>query len=170
MRSGPEFDLDKRLWTIPGSRMKNGATHVVPLTDDAINVVNDLPRYAGGNYLFSVKGAGKAPANSIADAKVLLDKHMLDILRKDNPEAELVPFVTHDVRRTMRTHLSAIPGISDLVRELVIGHTKPGLHKVYDQHRYIDEKRQALTLWAARLHLIVAPPRSDNVIRMPALA
>jgi hypothetical protein len=27
----------------------------------------------------------------------------------------------HDIRRTMRTHLSALP-IPDLVRELVIGH------------------------------------------------
>jgi hypothetical protein len=71
----------------------------------------------------------------------------------------------------MRTGLSAIPNISDLVRELVIAHTKPGLHKVYDQFAYLDEKRSALTAWEARLRSIVAPsPSSDNVIRMPVLA
>jgi len=47
----------------------------------------------------------------------------------DNAEA----FVLHDLRRTFRAGLSVIPGISDLVRELVIGHTKPGRHKVYDR-------------------------------------
>ena len=41
--------------------------------------------------------------------------------------------------------------VPDLVRELVIAHTKPGLHKVYDQHAYESEKRHALELWAARL-------------------
>jgi hypothetical protein len=54
----------------------------------------------------------------------------------------------------MRTGLSALP-VPDLVRELVIAHTKPGLHKVYDLHAYLDEKRQALDLWAARVMAIV---------------
>ena len=87
---------------------------------------------------------------------------MLAELRKDNPEAELAPFVLHDIRRTMRTGLSALP-VPDLVRELVIAHTKPGLHKVYDQYAYIDEKRHALELWAARLRSIVSPPPANVV-------
>ena len=76
----------------------------------------------------------------------------------------LKPYVLHDIRRTMRTHLSALP-VPDLVRELVIGHTKPGLHKVYDQHAYLDEKRHALELWAKRLRTIVEPT-PDNVVTL----
>ena len=64
----------------------------------------------------------------------------------------------------MRTHLSALP-IQDRVRELVIAHAQPGLHKIYDQHAYLNEKREALELWAARLRSIVEPP-PDNVIPM----
>ena len=67
----------------------------------------------------------------------------------------------------MRTGLSAIPSISDLVRELVIGHTKPGLHKVYDQYAYLDEKRFALDAWAVRLRGIVSP-KADNVVELRA--
>ena len=36
------------------------------------------------------------------------------------------------------------PNISDFMRELVIGHTRPGLHKVYDQYAYLD--REALCI------------------------
>jgi hypothetical protein len=72
-------------------------------------------------------------------------------------------FVIHDLRRTVRTQLSAIPNVSDLVRELVIGHTKPGLHKVYDQFAYLDEKRFALDAWASRLRSIVEPPPANVV-------
>ena len=65
--------------------------------------------------------------------------------------------------------MSAIPGISDLVRELVIGHTKPGLHRVYDQFSYLPEKTHALDAWAARLQAIVEPP-PDNVVAIPTAA
>jgi hypothetical protein len=52
--------------------------------------------------------------------------------------------------------------VQDLVRELVIAHARPGLHKVYDQHSYQDEKRECLTLWEGRLKGILAP----SVIRV----
>jgi hypothetical protein len=41
------------------------------------------------------------------------------------------------------------------VAELVIAHAQPGLHKVYDLHKYRDEKRRALDLWSRRLDEIV---------------
>jgi hypothetical protein len=70
----------------------------------------------------------------------------------------------------MRIHLSALP-VPDLVRELVIGHTKPGLHKIYDQWAYVDEKRRALELWAARLRGIVEPGEArEKVVALRAEA
>ena len=67
----------------------------------------------------------------------------------------------------MRTGLSALP-IPDLVRELVIAHAQPGLHKIYDQHSYMNEKRRALELWSARLKNQVEPCTSaDNVFDLP---
>jgi hypothetical protein len=82
--------------------------------------------------------------------------------------AKLTPYVLHDIRCTMRTHLSALP-IPDLVRELVIGHAKPGLHKVYDQHAYLAEKRHALELWTKRLRDIVEST-PNNVVALRAKA
>jgi integrase len=146
-----EFDLQKKLWTIPAERMKAEAAHVVPLSDDAIAILQSLPRFRTGDCVFSTT-YGKIPVNSFHKAKARLDAAMLAELNG----AKLPDFVVHDLRRTVRTGLSAIPNISDLVRELVIGHTKPGLHKVYDQYSYIDEKRHALELWAARLRNVAA--------------
>ena len=170
-----EINIEQKSWTIPPERMKASAAHVVPLTDDVMAILKDLPRFKGGDYLFSTT-FGKKPVSGFNRAKHDLDRHMqrswraLGRLRhEDRRHKEIAPFVIHDIRRTMRTGLSALP-IPDLVRELVIGHTMPGLHKVYDQHAYADEKRQALNLWAARLRSIVAPPPSDNVIRMSVLA
>jgi integrase len=143
-----EFDLDKRIWIIPSGRMKAGAAHAVPLSDSSIDLLQTLPRLDRGDYLFSFT-FGARPAASFWRAKERIDRLM-------PPGAP--PFVFHDIRRTVRTRLSGIPNISDLVRELAIGHTKPGLHKVYDLHAYEDEKRFALDEWASRLRSIVEPP------------
>ena len=157
-----ECDLAKKIWTIPVERMKAGAAHVVPLSDDAMAILKSLPRFDEGDYLFSVQ-FGKRPVAAFSAAKSQFDAEMLKALREEEPKAKLSGFVIHDIRRTVRTGLSAIPNISDLVRELVIGHTKPGLHKVYDQHAYLEEKRFALDAWAARLRNIIEPPPA-NVI------
>jgi integrase len=160
----PEFDIARKLWVIPAERMKADAPHVVPLSDDVIAILESLPRFKKGDYLFSTAFVAK-PVNGFASAKERLDRHMLRSWRalgrirgEDRRHSHFAPFVIHDIRRTMRTGLSALPGVSDLVRELVIAHTKPGLHKVYDQFSYVDEKRRALDLWAAKLRSIVAPP------------
>jgi integrase len=158
-----EFDLAKKLWTIPAERMKADAAHIVPLPDDAVALLRSLPRF-DGDYVFSING-GRRPVAAFSAAKHRFDAEILKVLRESDPKAKLQHFVIHDIRRTVRTGLSAIPNISDLVRELVIGHTKPGLHKVYDQYAYLEEKRFALDAWAARLRSIVEPP-PPNVVAL----
>jgi integrase len=146
----------RQLWTIPAERMKADAPHTVPLTSEAIKIVETLPRFQNGGHLFSTP-FGQKPVCGFSKAKTRLDSLMLDELRSfaaDPNAVEIEPWTIHDIRRTVRTGLSALP-IPDLVRELVIAHAKPGLHKVYDQYAYLNEKRQALELWATRLRAIV---------------
>jgi integrase len=165
-----EIDLKRKLWTIPAARMKANAAHVVPLTAEVMAILLSLPRFNKGDCLFTTTFGAK-PVNGFSKAKKRLDREMWRTLNavarlRGDARATLAPFVLHDIRRTMRTGLSALP-VSDLVRELVISHTKPGLHKVYDQHAYFDEKRHALELWEARLRSIVTPP-PENVVQLRA--
>ena len=164
MRS--ELDLDAALWTIPAERMKGDAAHLVPLSAPAL--IRSLPEFTG-SHLFSTT-AGRKPVNGFSKAKARLDYLMLAELRKDAAErgedpgkAQLAPWVLHDLRRTGRTRLSALP-IPDIVRELVIAHAQKGLHKVYDLHSYLDEKRDALDRWAWKLRDIVDPPPSNVTV------
>jgi integrase len=144
-----EVDIEKALWTIPAKRMKGGRAHEVPLAPDALALLRELPRFTRGEFLFTTTG-GVKPVNGFSKAKARMDQL-----------SGVSAWVIHDLRRTMRTHLSALP-VQDLVRELVIAHAKPGLHKVYDQHAYQDEKRRCLELWEKRL-LSIVEPRSGGV-------
>ena len=89
--------------------------------------------------------------------------------RGDDPDKmKLGPWVNHDLRRTLRSRLSELRVNSD-VAEAVLAHVKPGIRGVYDRYEYLDEKRDALELWAARLRDIVQPTPS-NVVKLTARA
>lgn len=149
-----EVDLDVAIWTVPASRMKGGRAHVVPLAPEALAILKSLPRFTN-EHVFSTTD-GQKSVNGFAKAKVRIDRF-----------SDTTGWVFHDLRRTVRTHFSALP-VQDMVRELVIAHARPGLHKVYDQHSYMDEKRECLTLWEARLRGILAPKPPAGVADIEA--
>jgi integrase len=168
-----EFDLKKGLWTIPADRMKakndEARPHVVPITADMREILDSLPRFTKGEYLFSTK-AGAAPVHLATLVKQRVDAGMLATLRKlarsrdeDPAKVKLTPWVNHDLRRTVRSRLSKLRIDRD-VGEAVLAHAKPGVHGVYDRHDLLDEKRHALELWATRLRSIINP--QPNVVEL----
>jgi integrase len=174
--SWPEFNLKDRLWTIPASRMKGtdekARAHAVPLTDEMRAILDELPRFKRGDYLFSFT-IGAKPAAVDDKIKKKIDVRMLRLLqalarmRGDDPSrVRLEPWVNHDLRRTVRSGLSRLRVDHD-VKEAILAHAKPGLVGVYDQYDLLDEKREALELWAKRVYEIVEPV-PDNVVKMPA--
>jgi integrase len=166
-----EIDRNKRLWTIPEERMKGkndeARPHVVPLTPEIAAVFEALPRFNTGPHLFTTT-FGERPVSMSNWVKTRIDKRMLLTLRAlarrrgDDPATvELRPWVNHDIRRTIRTNLSRLK-IAEEVREAVLGHARPGDKGAYDQYDYLDEKREALQLWGARLRSIVEPSNAPN--------
>jgi integrase len=149
----PEIDLEKKIWVIPASRMKSGKAHVVPLSPTAIAVLESIPRWPGP-YVFSSLG-GKRPISGFGALKKKIDTHLRGV----------DPWTIHDIRRSVRTGLSALR-IPDMISELVIGHAQKGLHRVYDQHSYLSEKRDALETWARHVMAIVELGGPDNVVKL----
>ncbi|HUH00111.1 MAG TPA: tyrosine-type recombinase/integrase, partial [Gammaproteobacteria bacterium] len=143
-----EFNLDRSIWTVPPERFKSDSSHLVPLTDDVLAVLRALPRFKKGDHLFSTT-FGEKPVSGFSKAKARLDRLILRTLKalartrgEDPAKVTLPPFVIHDIRRTMRTRLSGLK-VQERVAEMVIGHGKKGLARVYDQHEFADEMREA---------------------------
>ena len=152
-----ELDLTNCVWTVPPERFKSNASHLVPLTDQAVAIIKHVPRFTKGDHLFSTTYGAK-PISGFSKGKDRLDRLMKEEIGK------VPPWVIHDIRRTVRTRLASLR-VSDLVAEMVIGHGRKGIQRVYDQHTYEEEMRDALKLWAARLRSIVNPP-PENVVRL----
>jgi len=146
-----ELDLESGLWRLAGDRTKNEDPRVVPLPTLAIDLLRALPEW-DGPFIFSTT-SGKRPISGFAKLKAKLDKRV-----------GLAPWRFHDLRRTMRTHLSALR-IEQHVRELMIGHRQHGIEGVYDLHAYEAEQRDGFEQWCGRLIRTVEPGPS-NVVRM----
>jgi integrase len=166
----PEWNLRGNAWewTIPASRMKGKIAHVVPVTADLREIYDACPKK--GRFLFSFDG-GETPIRVAGRMKEQIDEEMLEVLREiavergDDPkDVVLAHWTNHDIRRTARTRMSRLKGISLEAREAVLAHVKPGIQRVYDVYEYFDEKREALELWAAKLREIVEPPPSNVVM------
>jgi integrase len=161
-------------WTIPAERMKGKIAHVVPITADLREIYDACPKR--GRFLFSCDG-GERSVSVGGFMKKQIDAEMLNVLREiaiergDDPEeVELAHFTNHDIRRTVRSRMSRLKGVSLETREAILAHVKPGIQRVYDVYEYLDEKREALELWAAALRQIVEPPPSDNVVPIRQVA
>ena len=172
-RWGEFLDLDdpaKSRWEIPAARFKSNATHIVPLSADALAVLATVPRFQRGDALFSFS-YGVTPVTVLHQGKAKLDALMtrylraLARLRGDAgwQQLTLMPFVTHDLRRVVRTKLAALE-VNDGVAEMCLGHGRKGLARVYNQHSGLPQMRRALEAWASELRRIVSPPPPGKVL------
>lgn len=73
-------------------------------------------------------------------------------------------FTIHDLRRTARTHLASL-GVRPHIAERCLNHRLPGINDTYDTHDYMDDRRDALELWAAKLEKLIAETNSISSIR-----
>ncbi len=81
---------------------------------------------------------------------------------------DLERWTLHDLRRTVRTGLSALkPAVPFEVKEAVLNHTKEALVRTYDLYDFADEKRDTLQRWTDKVRDIVSPP-PENVVRLVA--
>ena len=148
-----ELDLAAGLWQLSGDRTKNEQPRAIPLSRQAVAILASLPAFPGP-FVFSTTG-GRRPIFGFTRWKQRLDRRV--------GAAVSANWTLHDIRRTMRTHLSALP-ISGTVAELMIGHKQRGIRAVYDRFAYLDEQRSGFELWAARLRDIVEPPPENVVV------
>jgi integrase len=171
-------EIEGTVWTIPAARRgKTDTSHTVHLTATALAVIDaakaELARLQDRRFVKATGHIFEAwpgkPVNNAALARAV-ERAAGALGAKDvQPWGRWTP---HDLRRSMRTGLSACRIRPDIA-EMVIGHTKKGIVATYDRHGFEAERRAALEAWEARLVQIVAgidPDRADadNVLRLEA--
>lgn len=133
-----EINENVTMWTLPGSRTKNGRPHVVPLPSATRALIaSALNGLEPSDFVFSTNG--RTPVGGWSKIKHRLDQ------RINIPHWRL-----HDLRRTTATGMAEL-GIAPHVVEAVLNHisgARAGVAGIYNRAAYVPEKTAALERWA----------------------
>lgn len=155
-----EVNKTASLWTIPGIRTKNGRAHEVHLTSTALGVLNAVPRVKNpAKFVFCTNG--QTSISGFSRLKNTIDRLMLEVARKEDPDAVIPAWRVHDLRRTMASGMAAL-GVALPVIERCLNHVSGsfgGIVGVYQQHEYTAEKKAAFELWSDHIIAIVEQRR-----------
>ena len=129
-----EIDLGKKLWVIPAERMKRNREHIVPLTDELLELFENIQYInQGGIYLFeSLDGNGHLHRES---PRLALRK------AKFNTTA-------HGLRSTASTILNESRKFREDVIEAQLSHADSDkVRSAYNRTDYLEERREMLQWW-----------------------
>ena len=136
-------DLDRHLWVIPPEHSKNGKPHSIHLSDQALSVLQEVPR--NGQLIFALNGNTRFQGKSKA-------KKRLDRI------SGVRGWTLHDLRRTAVSGMARL-GVAPHVADKILNHqsgTISGVAAVYQRHEFMNERRDALHLWGKHVAEITA--------------
>lgn len=129
-----EFDIEAAVWVIPGSRMKMGKEHRIPLAPRAVEIVKTAQKLGGERYLFPGQRQGK-PLSNMA---------FLQAVRRLN-----VKCVPHGFRSSFRDWAAEKTSFPGMVAEAALAHAVPDqVEAAYRRSDLFDLRRQLMALWA----------------------
>jgi integrase len=143
-----EFDLERRVWTIPADRMKSGREHRVPLSDAAREVVRHMRVIRQNDYIFP--GERRDALSNMA---------LLMLLRRmGRPE-----ITAHGFRSTFRDWVEEQTDTPRAVAEMALSHTVGNaVEAAYRRGDLFEKRKTLMEKWAkfcseiAARHAVVA--------------
>ncbi len=132
-----EFDMDNGLWRIPAERMKSRKEHRVPLSRQAVDLLNRLQGVSGHReFLFPNRSDPRRPASL-----GVLWKAVASMGYKGK-------FSPHGIRATASTLLNEMGFRGDVI-ERQLAHVEGNkVRASYNQADYLDERRQMMQTWS----------------------
>lgn len=139
------LDGSEPIWRIPGPRMKMRTEHIVPLSPQAIKLLDEIRgmnRYlqAGnqrlGRYLFPV---------ATSRTGTISENRMLDIMYRIRLRGKAT---VHGFRGLASTVLNESGEFSSDWIELQLAHIPRGVRAAYNSARYVEHRRRMMTWWA----------------------
>ena len=133
-------DIDsENIWTIPATATKNRREHKVPLSSQALAIIEKLrPMTGDTDYVFASPHTGHI--------------QWLQKMTQRIQQSTGFHFRPHDLRRTCATNLSKL-GVDDVTIAKILNHSWPQRHMtaVYNRWDRLPEMKRALERWGQQV-------------------
>jgi integrase len=147
--SWTEVDLDKKIWTLPASRMKAGREHRVPLAPRAIAILAKLGERKTGQFVFPGQIRNKS----------LSDMAMEMVLRRMNVENATV----HGFRSSFRDWAGNVSNFPREIVETALAHViGDKAEQAYRRSDALEKRRKLMEEWA----IYCEPNAMGNVVQI----
>lgn len=134
-----EFDLENKQWNIPAAKMKMKQPHLVPLSTQAVTILNELHKLTGiGRYVFPCH---RTPLRCMSENTVNAS------LRRIGFDKEEI--TGHGFRAMARTMLHEILQFTPDAIEAQLAHAVPDrLGKAYNRTQHLAERKRMMQQWS----------------------
>lgn len=141
-----EIDLDAAEWRIPAERMKMGAVHIVPLSEQAVAILKDLqPVTGGGRLVFpSMRSRGRAMSENTVNAA----------LRRLGYDGDTM--TGHGFRSMASTLLNEQGWHRDAIERQLAHAERDAVRAAYNYAEHLPERRKMMQAWADYLDALRA--------------
>jgi integrase len=129
-----EIDLQSRVWTIPGNRMKGGREHRVPLSNRAVEIVRIMQSRREGDFVFTgMRGGGLSNMTLLA---------MLRTMGK--------AVTAHGFRASFRDWAAEQTNFPNEVCEMALAHAVGDkVEAAYRRGDLFEKRRRLMDAWSA---------------------
>jgi integrase len=147
-----EFDLDNAQWQIPAERMKMRHEHIVPLSRQALAILDQLKTLTGNSELLfpSRNGEGKLMSeNTLTYALYRMGYHSRA--------------TAHGFRATASTILNEQGWRPDVIERQLAHAEKNKVRAAYHRSEYLQDRKKMMQAWADYLDSLRS---GDNVVNI----
>jgi integrase len=138
-----EFDLAKREWRIPAERMKTRAEHIVPLSDQALAVLDDVKQHTRpGELLFPNEHKPREP---MSENTILYALYRLGYRGRATG---------HGFRATASTILNEQGFRADVIERQLAHKEQNKVRAAYLRSEYLEERRRMMVHWGRYLETL----------------
>lgn len=149
-----DIDFDKKAWTIPAERMKKRRPHIIPLTEQALALLDTIKPYSGHReYVFPADRNPRTHCNSQTANMAL---------KRMGFEGRLV---SHGMRSVASTTLNEHGWDPELI-EVALAHVdKDESRSAYNRAVYLERRRPMMAWWSEHIQQAATGNLSVSAIK-----
>jgi len=132
-----EINLEEQVWIIPGKRMKKNRDHIVPLSKQTLEILEEMKSFSGHReFIFPADREPNKPSNSETVNRAL---------KRMGYGGKLV---SHGMRALASTTLNEEGFDADVIESALAHVEKNNVRRAYNRAEYLEPRKKLMCWWS----------------------